>query len=361
MPNIVVDTTDRSKSLYYNISKYIFTQFFTDEDLGINANLMLQKISAKAKLRRTKIVNFWTRYGEKFCLAFGRELDKKDDSLQVEITPAIFYEELLIKVDHETIQRLILGIGGELNTQVIYINNQRQECPFSMHVLELCDLLRQVHTTNEMMTDLYEIVFKVIQSYGNDMNNVFVKKTSDAERATVTSLRERANISAKESTKKKSTPSGTKRKLTTTTTTTVVDDDDDDDAAPVAKHVKRERETTDEDEEDEDDEEEAESLSDKSVEVVEDVIASSPTDDVVGQLIPGNLPEIKPLNIPRSTSTSTNANNAITATSATTNNNSSSSSATATTTIAPPTETEKKKTAEENEEEEEDEDDDVAL
>lgn len=357
MPNIVVDTTDRSKSLYYNISKYIFTQFFTDEDLGINANLMLQKISAKAKLRRTKIVNFWTRYGEKFCLAFGRELDKKDDSLQVEITPAIFYEELLIKVDHETIQRLILGIGGELNTQVIYINNQRQECPFSMHVLELCDLLRQVHTTNEMMTDLYEIVFKVIQSYGNDMNNVFVKKTSDAERATVTSLRERANISAKESTKKKSTPSGTKRKLTTT----VVDDDDDDDAAPVAKHVKRERETTDEDEEDEDDEEEAESVSDKSVEVVEDVIASSPTDDVVGQLIPGNLPEIKPLNIPRSTSTSTNANNAITATSATTNNNSSSSSATATTTIAPPTETEKKKTAEENEEEEEDEDDDVAL
>lgn len=342
MPNIVVDTTDRSKSLYYNISKYIFSQFFTDEDLGINANLMLQKISAKAKLRRTKIVNFWTRYGEKFCLAFGRELDKKDTSLQVEITPAIFCEELLIKVDHETIQRLILGIGGELNTQVIYINNQRQECPFSMHVFELCDLLRQVHTTNEMMTDLYEIVFKVIQSYGNDMTNIFTKKLSDAERATVASMCERVNASVQEQTKKKSTTtSATKRKAS-----------NDDDVSPAAKQMKRERETTDEDEEDEEEDEEAESMSDKSVEIVEDVIASSPTDDVVGQLIPGNLPEIKPLNIPRSNS-STNSNTAITSTSSGT------TTTTTTTTTTNTTETEKKKTAEEEEEEEDD--DDVAL
>lgn len=305
MPNIVVDTTDRSKSLYYNISKYIFTQFFTDEDLGINANLMLQKISAKAKLRRTKIVNFWTRYGEKFCLAFGRELDKKDESLQVEITPAIFYEELLIKVDHETIQRLILGIGGELNTQVIYINNKRQECPFSMHVLELCDLLRQVHTTNEMMTDLYEIVFKVIQSYGNDMPNVFKLKSTSEELACVTGWSKLDDNEADANNAAAATTTTTvavaKRKKQKRKCSDAAADDE-----TVVKRVKRERETTDEEEEVDDDDDDDEDDSDKSIEVVDDAVASSSsptTDDVVGQLIPGNLPEIKPLNIPTSATT----------------------------------------------------------
>lgn len=153
--------------------------------IGPNEKInVLVRYRAKADRRKAKVKRLYADYGDKFFdyvdydvrpndLVSGRsKLDVSDPRL-VRVTPLDLKDKFEITTNFENMKKILDGLGAKYqcqNMQSTLDNLEQSKSHFIVYVRDFFDMLR--HFDDEMMSDWYEVLYKVYRLYALKKFNV---------------------------------------------------------------------------------------------------------------------------------------------------------------------------------------------